>query len=459
MLGEALLEVCGAWRGAFARQSSHLRSIRLAIGFLCGIGRATTSRSILALGQKEHDWSADYRLFSRAPWEAEEIFDSVLETACKQVQGPWVVVAFDDTRLKKTGRKIPNAQYYKDPLSPPFHVNLVYGLRFLQCSLMLPLHETSERGARGIPISFELAPNLKKPGKRATQEARSLYEKEKSVHNLSVRFGASLIRQRTRLDEIGLADRFLLATVDGSFCNSKCLRQIPERTAVLARARKDAKLCFAAPQGSRRKYGADTFTPESVRQNPDIPYGAVSAVFGGTLRELRVKRIDGVLWRGGTKTRRLTLLVLAPTPYQNSQGGKVLYRQPAYLLCTQTGLDTQSLVQAYIDRWQIEVNHRDEKDILGVGQAQVWSEKAVPRQPAFAVAAYSALLLATLIACGPGRTDAFPPLPKWRKHQRRPSVQDMIAVLRQEFADPNSPLNRQVHAPPGFQNLVINAAA
>jgi len=31
------------------------------------------------------------------------------------------------------------------------------------------------------------------------------------------------------------------------------------------------------------------------------------------------------------------------------------------------------LIQYYFDRWQIEVNHRDEKSLLGVGQAQVWS--------------------------------------------------------------------------------------
>ena len=61
------------------------------------------------------------------------------------------------------------------------------------------------------------------------------------------------------------------------------------------------------------------------------------------------------------------------------------------------GLDYQSaeishttsaavLLQDYFDRWGIEVNHRDVKEILGVGQAQVWNEKSVSKVPALLVA-------------------------------------------------------------------------
>jgi len=39
--------------------------------------------------------------------------------------GRLVGVAVDATRLRKTGRAIPQARYHRDPLSPPFHVNLM----------------------------------------------------------------------------------------------------------------------------------------------------------------------------------------------------------------------------------------------------------------------------------------------------------------------------------------------
>jgi len=51
----------------------------------------------------------------------------------------------------------------------------------------------------------------------------------------------------------------------------------------------------------------------------------------------------------------------------------------------------RQLLQVYFDRWQIEVNHREEKDTLGVGQAQLRHILSVPKQPAFSVASYSAL--------------------------------------------------------------------
>jgi hypothetical protein len=91
------------------------------------------------------------------------------------------------------------------------------------------------------------------------------------------------------------------------------------------------------------------------------------------------------------------------------------------------------LLQCYFDRWQIEVNHREQKDTIGVGNAQVWSAKSVPRQPAFAVAGYSLLLLAGLKEFGPGRTHDFVPLPKWRKKANRPSALDLITQLRKEL--------------------------
>jgi hypothetical protein len=91
------------------------------------------------------------------------------------------------------------------------------------------------------------------------------------------------------------------------------------------------------------------------------------------------------------------------------------------------------LLQIYFDRWQIEVNHREEKDTLGIGQAQLWNVTSVPKQPVLAVAAYSALLLASLQAFGAERGNAYAELPKWRRKARRPSCLDLITLLRKEI--------------------------
>jgi len=128
----------------------------------------------------------------------------------------------------------------------------------------------------------------------------------------------------------------------------------------------------------------------------------------------------------------LQLFIIAPQPYKLSTHSRVHYRQPAYLLCTDCSSSARALLQTYFDRWQIELNHRDEKSILGVGQAQVRSAKSVSRHPAFAVAIYSMLLLSALRQFGPERTADYAPLPKWRKNAKRPSLQDLITLLRKE---------------------------
>jgi hypothetical protein len=82
-----------------------------------------------------------------------------------------------------------------------------------------------------------------------------------------------------------------------------------------------------------------------------------------------------------------------------------------------------------------QVNHREEKDTLGIGQAQLRNPTAVPKQPALAVAAYSALMLAALKVFGAERGKAYAQLPKWRRKARRPSCLDLITLLRKEATE------------------------
>jgi hypothetical protein len=140
-----------------------------------------------------------------------------------------------------------------------------------------------------------------------------------------------------------------------------------------------------------------------------------------------------VLWRRGGGRRLLRLFVLAPTPYRKTKEGRRYYRQKAYLLCDDNQLAAKELLQAYFDRWQIEINHRDEKSILGVGHAQVWVDLSVPRVPALMVATYSLMLLSALETYAPARTTAYEPLPKWRPAARRASCQDLVTLVRKQF--------------------------
>jgi hypothetical protein len=421
--------------GVFAQARTRRRAAELALGSLCALGRRTISRAICAVGRQQEDWSADYKLYSRSPWAAEALFDPVLRDYLQRFKEGPICAAMDDTKLSKCGRRIATASWHRDPLSPPFHVNLLYGLRFMQIALLYPHYLEGEFSARGLPVRFSECPVVKKPGKRATETQRRLWREERKKQNLSLQSVAMILALRARLDELGAAGRILLEAVDGSLTNRTIFRAALAGVEFVGRCRKDARLCLAAPAGSRRRYQEATFTPEAVRQDETIPWREAAVFYGGRRRTVRYKELPEVLWRRGAGTRRLRLLVLAPQAYQNSPNGPTQYHDPAYLLATDLKLSAGALIQCYLDRWQIEVNHRDEKDIIGVGQAQVWSKQSVPRQPEFAVAAYSLLLLAGLQTLGPGRGEEFIALPKWRKQAKRASALDYVSLLRKQLGE------------------------
>jgi hypothetical protein len=151
------------------------------------------------------------------------------------------------------------------------------------------------------------------------------------------------------------------------------------------------------------------------------------------MRYFKVKTFGPVFWSKAGPDKPLLLVVVKPVGYRLRKGSKLLYREPAFLICTDPTLDLKTLVQAYIYRWEIEVNHHDEKSIIGVAQPQTRNPQAVDRQPQLQVASYSLLLLSSILAHGFERTEDYLPLPKWRNKSPRPSTSDMINLLRQQI--------------------------
>jgi hypothetical protein len=441
------------WLSAFPSGRSQKRAIEHAIALPCVFGRRTISRTLGALGRWDQDWSADYKVFSRCHWKPERLFDPALDEYLVRYPNRPVMAALDDTKLRKTGRKT-GASWHRDPLSPPFHVNFMYGLRFLQASLLFAHYKEGDYPPRGIPVRFQEAPPLKKPGKRASAEDHALYKKLKKEKNLSSQ-ALELVRGlRERLDQRGGADRLLLIVGDGSFANKTMFKAELDRTHLLARCRKDARLCFRAQEG-RRKYALQLFTPDQVRTEENRSWNRTPVYLGNKRRMVRYKEVKNVLWKRGAGTKLLRLIVIAPVPYKLSKNSHSNYREPAYFLTTDLQTSIKLLVQACFDRWQIEVNHRDEKDILGVGQAQVRNKLSVPRHPALAVASYSMLLLAAMKSFGPGRPQDYLKHPKWRKKgSKRASFLDIVTKLRSELNEAS--VSHFLH-PDFAKNLVLYA--
>lgn len=421
---------------AFAQERTFERARTLAMSSLVGLGRRTVSGMLCASAQQFTDWSAAYRLFERQRFDTEALFAPVRREVVERLspEEP-LVVMMDDTLLRKRGRKVHGTGWKRDPLGPAFCSNFVWGQRFLQVSAALPDRSIAGR-ARGIPIDLTHAPSPAKPGKRASEEAWKEYRVQQQAMKVSSVGVAQLTELREQLDRDNVGRR-LLVSVDGGFTNRTVFRNLPHNTVAIGRIRKDAKL-FLPPaeeatcrRGRRRWYGAPLPTPEQIRQDESIPWSTVTAFAAGKTHAFEVKTVAPVRWLG-TGAADVRLVVVRPLAYRPRKGARILYRDPVYLLCTDPELPLDRLLQSYLWRWEVELNFRDEKTVMGVGEAQVRTKAAVETVPAFVVAAYAFLLLAGTEDC---KGVSVLPQPKWRTADppARQSTARMIGMFRSQL--------------------------
>ena len=228
----------------------------------------------------------------------------------------------------------------------------------------------------------------------------------------------------------------LLCTVDGGYTNRSLLRELPNNTVLIGRIRKDAKLFFVPDVntnsiGRPRWYGEVLPTPEQIRQDDNISWQPVEAFAAGKRHVFNIKTISPVRW-AGSGNMDVRILVIRPLAYCLRIVAKPLYREPAYLICTDTELSLEQLLQSYLWRWEIELNFRDEKSILGVGESGVRTASSVKSLPSFIVAAYSMLLLAGIAS---EENNNILPRPKWQKQKpgERCTTQQFISLFRSQL--------------------------
>jgi hypothetical protein len=161
--------------------------------------------------------------------------------------------------------------------------------------------------------------------------------------------------------------RNLQLVVDGRFTNAKLLKNLPHHTTLIGRIRRDAKLFFL-PQtqgttGRKRIYGQQAPTPQELLADPCIEFQNLQARLSDRPCHFRVKSLGPLRAMQAGGGHQLQLLVIAPLGYRLRKGSKLLYRQPAFLICTDPSLSIDSLLQSYLWRWDIEVNFRDQKSL------------------------------------------------------------------------------------------------
>jgi hypothetical protein len=432
-------ELFSQFAPCFAQDRSYQRARTMAFGQLVTFGRRTISRIICSQDEQDDDWSANYKLYSRNKWQPHSVFSEILKES--DHYSNWnknaIVTAMDDTAIHKTGKKIEPVRTLRDPMSLPYHVNLIKAIRYIQVSVITNPDENLAL-ARAIPIRFEEAAPAQKPPKNASDDVKESYKRSIKINNLSNRGRDIILDVRKQVDELPDGkNRALFVCVDGSYCNRNFLRNLPDNIIPIARTRKDIAIFLPAeknPMGRRKIYGERLPKPEQIRKDESYPWQTAKVFGAGKFHNVKYKTVAPILWQKGTAQIPMRLIIVAPLRYRKKKNSKLLYRQTAYLLCPYVDVPIEQLLQYYFFRWDIEVNNRDEKSLLGVGDAQVRSEESVAKNPQLAVIAASTLVLASLRAYGPTRTDDYFDLPKWRKEKiRRPSMLDLVSQFRYEI--------------------------
>jgi hypothetical protein len=400
-------------------------------------GRHTITGLLRLQDRTQQDWTADYRFYAEDRFDPVKVFAQVRGQLEQELaQDAPLVVAMDDSLLRKTGRKISGVRYMRDPMSPPFMVNFVRGLRVLQISAAVP--QGTEGAARLVPVDFQQAALPLKPRKNAPAHLHQAYEKERAKKNINLIGRERLASLRQQLDQAGSAHRQLLVSIDGRFTNGTVLQRIPERTTLIGRVRKDSVFYHPPKEqpshGRKRKYGQRGPTPEQLLKDDSRGWQKVQAYAAGKRYDFEVKTLGPVYSQMDKGAHPLRLVAIKPVRYRLSKT-QTDRREPAFLICTDPDLPLEQLLQYYLWRWDIEVNFRDEKNILGVGQAQVRSEASNRNAPALAVAAYSVLLLGAIKAYGvTGKPETFQ-RPRWQQHNpaQRATTNELLNQLRYEL--------------------------
>ena len=432
MLLDALLSFAPGLRHCFLQKRVCERFFYFMVGLLCVRGRRTLSAAL----PPGVNHSSFYRLFSKDRWSLDLLFENILGRVLPYLGlNRFIAVALDDTMTKKTGRLRGLVRWLRDAVnSKHYKVTLVQGLRWVHLAV---LGFIAVEGPLALSVGLGLAQPLRKPKKGSSPEAWK--EFRQAAHSFSAPIlGAQAVQRiREALDRAGCEDRPLLMVVDAGYMNRYFLGALPERTGVVGRVRKDTHLVHPAPEGSRRRlYGDRAPTPEQLRQDAEEPWLKTKCFFGKALREIRCKVLAPVRWPHVTHGQDLRLIVVAPTSYWLPGRNRKGYNQPAYLLTTDLTTQVEVLIQQYLQRWEIEVLHRDLKSELGCGQAQVSARTAVQRVTPSIAAFYALLRLAALQAFGAGRDPKiYGDYPAYRKEPSgpsRPSARDLLNRLRED---------------------------
>lgn len=389
----------------------------LVTGAILARGQRTVTAILRVMGLSTEKHFVNYhRVLQRARWSSHAVSQTLLRLLITTfVPTGAIVVGGDETIERRRGAKIKAKGIYRDPVrSSHSHFVKASGLRWVTL-MLLTLIPFAER-VWALPFLTVLAPSER------------YYETQGRAHKKLT----DVMRQALLQVRRWLPDRTLVFVADNSYAVIEFLwrmTQLANPIIMVVRFRMDAALYEPAPPRAPKAKGRPR------KKGNRLPTLTVVAADAATVWTTQVMRH----WYGEVKR---TIEFTSDTAVWFHSGQPplpirwVIVRDPLgrfktqALLCTDLNATPLQIIEWFIQRWQMEVTHREVREHLGVETQRQWSDLAILRTtPAlFGLFSLVAILAHRLAQRGQvlARETAWYAKP-------RPTFSDALAAVRLEL--------------------------
>jgi len=423
---QALFELLDAHRGMFKQERTFIRVFSLMLSELFVFARHTVTQGLLALGLRDADWSAWYRLFSQERFDPDQagevIFAQTLQHVGQQELYP---IGVDTVQVPRSSVKMPGTSWLKASGTAPFKPGIHRAQRFLNLSWLVPL---SEGFSRAIPLKWLPA----FPEKAIEAEQGHCKDWEAGLKAIGW--------VRDSLDRNGRSEQLILALVDGGFEKVVAFWQgLPERTILLGRSARNRALYHLPGEypgtGRPPEYGEKAKKPAEWLKD-QTGWKTTAVMVRGRPREMRY-RAEGPFLRDALPDKPVFLIVVRGM--DRKVNGRRVKRDPAFYLVSASQkegqwrlpLPPETLLAWAWQRWELEVQHREIKSGFGLGEKQCWNYRSAAVSVQWSAWVYALLLLAGYRTWGLLHGPSNPG--RWSKASKRWSFNALWRAFRAAF--------------------------
>jgi DDE superfamily endonuclease len=377
----------------------------MVVAWIACLGRRTISRVWQTTGQAaDSDHSKAYRLFNQAVWNWDDIARIFLiDLLCDLIPGTSVWLVVDDTLCHKRGAKV------------------AFGGIFLDAVLSSRKHKIFRFGINWVTLGVVVQLPFRQDRFFCVNLLWRVYSKK--VKGLPHQTKSQLARQMVEVVAEWLPDYTVYVVADSAYMGKYLLKGLPEDVHAIGPIHPKANLTrpLASDYEGKRKIGEPLAKPKEMMENPEFGdwKDLLLKLPNGEKKKLNVKVIEDVCWYPAAGQRKMqVVLVRDPDKKWRDE----------LLLSTDLRLTAKEVILGYMRRWSVEVCYWESKELLGLHDAQVWTDLAVQRAHPMAWFV-GGLVLMWYAKEGRNEEQARWDRP-WYKQKVGPTFADMLATMR-----------------------------